>query len=207
MIDGNPKTAIVILAAGASSRMGKPKSLLDWNGNTLLEFQIKKYFAEFDSIYVVLGSEMQLIKQRIETNKAVFLEFQNWKEGMSSSIAFAVKTLKNRGFEKIIFTPVDQPFVSAKHLVSLLEKQTSSNKGIVQSKSLEDWKGIPVLFCSQYFDELAHLSGDQGAKTLVMSHSNDLTYVEADSSHALMDMDDSETYQKALSIRNSLENK
>lgn len=199
-------TAIVILSAGSSSRMGRPKSLLDWNGRSLLDFQIKKFSQsvfDIQDIYVILGSDATQIKASLYEKKTQFFEFANWEEGMSSTIAFATSELSSKNYQNLIFLAVDQPFVSSEHVYRLLEKQKSTGRGIIQSKSLTGWSGIPVLFNRRYFRSLSKLHGDTGAKSIVQNHQDDVQTVLAESKVSLIDMDSPEAYHEALELARS----
>lgn len=196
-------TAVVILSAGSSSRMGRPKPLLDWKGMNLLDFQIKKFSQRFfdpQDIYVILGSKTTQIKASIIEKKTHLLEFENWEEGMSSTIAYAARELNSKNYQNVVFIAVDQPFVSPEHVNRMINKQKSTGKGIIQSKSLKGWSGIPVLFNCRYFAALGKIHGDSGAKSIVQNHLDDVQTVLADSPDSLIDIDSPEAYHEALKV-------
>jgi len=172
-------TAIVILAAGSSSRMGKPKQLLDFNGQTLLNIVIRESLkTKFRPVVVVLGAYAAEIKQA-STNQEVIYSFnEDWENGMSSSISFGLKVAleNNPKIENVILTVADQVHISSDIFEELQSKQEQSKKNIVAS-AYSQTTGTPTLFNKKYFDNLLVLSGSNGAKSLIKQYVDDTTTI------------------------------
>jgi len=168
-------TAIVILAAGNSSRMGKPKQLLKFNGQTLLNIVITESLkTKFRPVVVVLGAYAAEIKQT-STNPEVIYSFnQDWENGMSSSISLGLKVVmeNNPKIENVILTVADQVHISSEILEALQSKQEHSQKNIVAS-AYSQTTGTPTLFNKKYFDNLLVLRGSNGAKSLIKQYPDD----------------------------------
>ena len=162
-------TAIVILAAGTSSRLGSPKQMLEYNGKTLLQHAIDTALATgCPKVMVVLGARADMLKLKLSNQPIEILENKNWQEGMTSSIRYALQNITIAGFqpESIIFMVCDQPFVTSSLLMSLVEKGVETGLPIIAS-GYDDKAGTPALFHKSMFPQLMDLKGDKGARPLL----------------------------------------
>ena len=162
-------TAIVILAAGTSSRLGSPKQLLEYNGKTLLQHAIDTALATgCPKVMVVLGARADMLKTELANEPIEVLENKNWQEGMTSSIRYALQNITIAGFqpESIIFMVCDQPFVTSSLLMSLVEKGVETGLPIIAS-GYDDKAGTPAMFHKSMFPQLMDLKGDKGARALL----------------------------------------
>jgi molybdenum cofactor cytidylyltransferase len=186
---------IVILAAGSSSRLGRPKQLLAYKGKTLLQHAIDSA-KETDArhILVVLGSGKELIENQIDDHEIHSLENPDWQSGLASSIAAGIKELKvvSPNIDAVLLMVCDQPFADASVLKSLVTKQTESGNAIVGC-TYDDTKGIPALFHSSFFAELLALQGDTGAKKLFDKYKEVTSFVSF--TDGGIDIDTSEDYK------------
>ena len=187
--------AIIILAAGNSSRLGSPKQLLTYTGKSLLQLAIDKAKENGpDQVIVVLGSSMQLIESKISTEDITIVENTNWESGLASSIQAGINALKkiSNDIDAIILMVCDQPFVDAKILKALIHEQAESGHAIVGCK-YDDTKGIPALFHKSIFPELLSLEGDTGAKKLFEKYKDVASFVYFQDGG--IDIDTSEDYK------------
>lgn len=163
---------IILLAAGASSRLGRPKQLLLYQGKTLLQHGIQVAIdTGTKSIIVVLGANTNfLIKETANQSIEVILNEQ-WKEGMASSIRCGIHKLLERAPElnAVIIMVCDQPYVTTKLLNDLMIKHQETGKPIVAS-SYENNQGTPALFDKTIFASLLELKGDVGAKRIMKAN-------------------------------------
>ncbi|GAA4423962.1 hypothetical protein GCM10023188_03240 [Pontibacter saemangeumensis] len=170
---------IVILAAGASSRMGKPKQELLYKGETLLQHAVKAAVStSCEPVVVVLGANTE-VRLPASDGKTVLTAINpKWQEGLSSSIRCGLSALLAAApqAESVLFMVCDQPFVEAALLESLLHTKSAGRKGIVACQ-YKDTFGTPVLFDKAYFDELLYLRGKEGAKKLLFRHSEHVASV------------------------------
>jgi molybdenum cofactor cytidylyltransferase len=173
------KTGIIILAAGNSSRLGRPKQLLPYQGKTLLSHVVTQALeAYLQPVVVVTGAYHAEIEDSLR-GQAVALAFNpDWETGMASGIVAGLMealTMEPH-LQALIVAVCDQPYISAELFGSLIEKHTASRKGLIASLYSEI-KGTPVLFECRYFKEMAALSGDAGAKQLLKRYPEDVATV------------------------------
>lgn len=190
-------TAIVILAAGASKRMGEPKQLLAWGNSTLIEYIIQKALkVEVNEVSVVLGANYNTINNKIKKYPINIINNIDWKAGLSSSISKAVShySIESK-IDALIFILADQPFITDDYLSRMLSNFTP-NQNQIKATRYEDGKlGIPVLFDKFYFDELLCLNGDIGANHILQNNKNCVDVLEVSFSN--VDIDSKEDYIKA----------
>ncbi len=163
---------IVLLAAGASSRLGQPKQLLLYQQKTLLAHSIAVALSSVaKQVIVVLGAGASVIHPAIIHEKLAFTVNENWQEGMASSIRCGLNQLllQNAGLQSVVFMACDQPYTTAGLLNNLVTLQQQTGRAIVASQYAAT-TGIPALFTKAMFPELLQLKGDAGAKKLVMLH-------------------------------------
>ena len=170
---------IVILAAGASTRLGKPKQLLQYHGKTLLNHAVNEAInAKADAVVVILGKNADLFKNEIDNEKIRVVINKNWEEGMASSVRLGLETLlKIKPYmDAVIFMVCDQPYISSLILNELITAQQKTTKQIVTCNYGETI-GPPALFHKKYFRELAKLKGDVGARNIIQQNMNDVTTI------------------------------
>lgn len=161
--------AIIILAAGSSSRLGRPKQLLKLNGNTLLQKSTKVALQVSKNVNVVLGANEKLIRPSISTFPIDIILNKNWAEGMSSSIQAGMSFLENKNHDAVLIMLCDQPYVDE----LLLEKMISTfekNESPIVAAEYEGKVGVPAIFDVSFFPKLKTLEGKKGAKPLIMSN-------------------------------------
>lgn len=195
---------IVLLAAGASSRMGQPKPLLPWGEQTLIEHQINTLLATGNPVVVVLGNQSESIIPILQGLPVEFTINENWEKGMGTSIAAGVKFIQQiyTDCKGVMITLIDQPLITTDHLNNLVTNFEPENQQIIVSQADSGWQGVPVLFDRFYFEELSKLSGKQGAKAIFRNFTQ---HVKAISCGEIPeDMDTPESYQRLLNrVKNS----
>ncbi|KLT64331.1 NTP transferase domain-containing protein [Pedobacter sp. BMA] len=172
-------TGIIILAAGNSSRMGKPKQLLRYNGQMLLDIAVTAALnTAFRPIVVVLGAYAEEILGHSRHAAAVYAINPDWEQGMSSSIAFGLQTAlaKNAQLENIIIMVADQVYISDSILNDLVNKSNTVQQNIITCTYAKT-TGTPALFNKKYFGELLTLNGTNGAKGLIKQYIEDVASI------------------------------
>jgi len=170
-------TGAIILAAGSSSRLGKPKQNLVFNGQTLLQRAIEAALSSVcRPVIVVLGSNVESIRPSIESYPIQIVYNPDWNAGMASSIRAGLMRFQEvqPAADSVILMLCDQPFVDAALLAQLVQ---SKSKNGIAACAYSDTIGPPVLFDKYYFNELLSLKGQEGAKKLLMKYSNAVTSV------------------------------
>ena len=156
--------AAVVLAAGASQRLGEPKQLVRLGRETLLERAVRvAREAECSPVVVVVGAEHGQVLGNSVLGDVVTVINDEWKEGMASSIRLGVQALgfAARDAEGVLLMTCDQPAVTAKHLVHL------TLRAEVKASRYAGKNGVPAYFPKKYFARLMELKGDAGARELL----------------------------------------
>lgn len=173
--------AIVILAAGASQRMGKIKQLLSWKKTTLLGNAIAQAKSiKSASIFVVLGANASEIQKKTNLIDVGVLTNSNWKNGLGSSLTYAVSAIENRSkkYSSVLVMLADQPLIDSDYLNQLLNLFKTSEKNIVATQHAYR-VGVPAVFSTQYFKELKSLNTDFGAKALLKKYADDVVSISS----------------------------
>ena len=163
---------IILLAAGQSARLGKPKQLLNYKGKTLLAHSLQIAIeTQLQPIVTVLGANLDILKESIEPTNTTIVINQEWSEGMASSIRCGMEELVKiaPSIAGVIIMVCDQPYVTAKLLTDLVEKHEDSSKPIIASRYNNNI-GTPALFDKTIFALLLSLKGDSGAKKIMKSN-------------------------------------
>lgn len=162
-------TAILLLAAGGSTRLGQPKQLLQYKEKSLLAHVADEAIASAcGPVFVVLGASMDLLAAEIKGKEIRVIENSNWKEGMASSIRCGLEKIEEWGLhpEYIMIVLCDQPYISAALIAALMKKQRETKLPVIAS-NYDGAVGTPALFHRSFFQRLKELKGDKGAQTLI----------------------------------------
>lgn len=170
---------VVILAAGSSSRLGRPKQLVEFQNKPLLQHVIDAINPfQFRSSFLVLGSNVDQIQKSINPENVTLLHNENWSEGIASSIRLGVlESIKlNESLEGILFLLSDQPFVNKELIEELILKHLNGDQQITAC-SYNGNMGVPAIFGKSFFPQLLELQGDVGAKKIIAQNSNNVQSV------------------------------
>ncbi len=160
---------IIVLAAGASKRLGKPKQLLYFRGETLLKRAAKIAAASgCQPVIVVLGANTENLAREIEEFDVEIVENLDWENGMGTSIQSGLKRLLEicPDISGVIITVGDQPLVSVELIRKLTASFRLSDVPIVAC-SYGDAIGVPALFSRRILPELSALEADTGARKII----------------------------------------
>ena len=170
----------VVLAAGGSSRFGRPKQLLTFQGESLVCRAVRAATETCDAgVVVVAGDTRELIEAELRESSLTVVGNPDWRRGLGTSIRCGLRYLIEAApeLDAVALMACDQPFVDANTITALVAEQQTSGKPIVAS-SYADTLGIPALFGRSCFDALLALPDDSGAKTLIESQRNDVAQIE-----------------------------
>jgi molybdenum cofactor cytidylyltransferase len=162
----------VILAAGPSSRMGRPKQLLEYGGQTLVRrAAVAAQDAGCNPAVVVTGAHAAAVKEELHGLKLQVANNSEWESGMGSSIRAGVQALvsANDKVTALVLMLCDQPFVTSDVLSKLITARRETGREIVAS-SYGGTIGVPALFDKAFFTELVRLESGAGAKQLIQRH-------------------------------------
>lgn len=197
-------TAIIILAAGASSRMGAPKQLLLVDGKTLIKRICETAMdTPCHPIVTVLGANRNLIRKETDRMPITVIDNPQWENGMSSSIkmGLAGAYMTEKAIEAAIFLTVDMPYVNAELINKMIEKAESDEKIEIVACKYDSQMGIPVLFKRTLFTDLLELTGDEGAKKVVLKNKDKTAFI--DFPEGKLDLDTIDEYRNFVSNFNS----
>lgn len=163
------RVAIILLAAGASRRLGSPKQLLPYRGRSLLHHAVEVALASaLGPVFVVLGASAEQLKPVLQALPVKIVENPGWAEGIGASIRAGMKSVQNLGdLEAVLLMVCDQPFVTPELLQRLVETQRVTGKRLVACE-YDNTLGVPALFDHTFFPALQSLQGDQGAKSILI---------------------------------------
>jgi molybdenum cofactor cytidylyltransferase len=187
----------VILSAGESSRMGRPKALLPIDGVRFVEKIVSTLKStDVGNIIVVLGHNAEAIRRKISDLPVTILINHDYKQGQLSSLQVAIRHLESSGgpVDGILVHLVDHPYIEAK-LVNLMIDRFYETKKLIVVPRFQDRRGHPVIFARALFSELLAAGTDQGAKPVVHAHRDDTLEIDTDDKGVLIDIDTPEEYR------------
>lgn len=173
------KYGVIILAAGSSSRLGKPKQLLAFEGTTLIEHVVRQASAVSEALTVVVsGAAHEEIQTALATAQVSLVYNPDWEKGMSSSLQMGLKALVNEApeVEACILMVCDQPYVSTILLEEMLRSYENNDAEIVACTYAET-AGTPALFGACFFEDLLGLGGQAGAKKIIAENETNVFYL------------------------------
>jgi len=183
----------ILLAAGESRRMGRPKPLLPFAGWTVLEELVDKLRrAPLDEIVVVLGHRHEEMWPLVRGDNVRTVVNERYADGMLSSVKAGLAGCCGQA-SAFLLALVDQPFVRVETLRGLLAAYRQGDKGIVLPRHKGEM-GHPVVIDMRYRAEILQLAGDRGLAELMDRHPADVLRVDVDDAGVLRDMDTPEDY-------------
>lgn len=198
MENANLQTGIILLAAGASTRMGQAKQLLRIAGESLIQRAVKTALGTiFRPVVVVLGANREQIEPELAGSEVMKIFNPDWPTGMGSSIATGLAFLLQQepSIQQVLILVGDQPLLKVATLVALVELQSQNQAPLVVSR-YTDTLGVPALFTSTLFAELTALHGSQGAKALIQKYQDQASVF--DFPEGALDLDTPEEWAEFL---------
>ena len=183
----------IILAAGESSRMGSPKALLDFRGETFLDRLIRCFEEQCSAVIVVLGHKPEVIRAGVRSpGTAQFVLNTEYRLGQFSSLQCGLRALPS-DTEGVIFTPVDHPNFEPATVWRLI-----ASRALIAIPEYLGRHGHPVLFLSTLVPEFLALPPDSQARTVLHRHPSDIRYIDVPDAGILDDIDDPAAYHALL---------
>jgi molybdenum cofactor cytidylyltransferase len=187
----------VVLSAGESSRMGRPKALLPIEGQTFIERIVGALKqTSVGKIIVVLGHNAEEMRARVAHLSAEILVNPNYKSGQLSSLQTAVRRLEpDADCDGMLVHLVDHPYIDA-GLVDEMIRRFYESKMLIVVPCRQGERGHPVIFARGLFAELLDAPLDQGAKAVVNAHRGETLEIETDQEGIAVDIDTPELYRQ-----------
>jgi molybdenum cofactor cytidylyltransferase len=189
---------IIILAAGASSRMKESKLLLPVFNTSLLENIVEQAFhSSAAQIILVSGAHAIPVESLSKfSGKVKIIHNESWPSGMGSSIKLGLLSLiePDKSLNAVLYLVADQPYVHSLHLDTLIK--TFHETGKICASNYANSPGVPVLFPGKYFNQILTLSNEHGAKKIIMDNLDDVALIEFP--QGAIDIDTPDDYQRFL---------
>jgi molybdenum cofactor cytidylyltransferase len=193
--------AAVILAAGESKRMGRPKALVSFQGLTFAEHLLAATrLPRVGIMRIVVGAHADDIRAKLKIDPSAIVVNLDWPKGQLSSIHAAIRSLPANGTEGLILCPVDHPLVSLAVIAELIKQFDATGK-LIALPTYRGKRGHPVIFRASLYDELLAAAPDVGARAVVWNHAQDIKEVAVEEEGVIMNLNDPETLRKVSAFR------
>ena len=195
-----PCVGLILLAAGESKRMGTPKQLLSYKGNSLIRHAATEAIASnCHPVIVVLGANSDRILTELNQLKVYTCHNLRWQKGMSVSISMGIKKLTaiESNVSAVIIALGDQPLVTTQDYNRLIENYDKHQTRAIASTYVNTL-GVPALFDRTLFPDLLSMNDKGGAKQILKTYSN--PQFNLDLPQAAIDIDTPADYQKLLKL-------
>jgi len=173
-MDSKSSLAVLILAAGASTRLGQSKQLVKVQNKALVHWQCELALHVFDNVICVLGCQSSAVAAEIGQLSVKTVVNKNWQQGMGSSIAAGIASLDEQ-INAVMIILVDQWLLDENDLSRVVETHYQHPDSIIVSAYTDSQnasKGPPVIFPRQFFSELEQLNSEQGAKPIIQNNAH-----------------------------------
>ncbi len=197
------RVAGLVLAAGASTRMGRPKQMLQIGGFSLLDGILGETLtSELDLVILILGYRAQEIKEGLKTDlhhpKLKIIENKNYRDGISSSIITGLSEVEE-DHDQVMIILADMPHITSKIINLLLHQYLASGLPLGAIKIKEN-RSHPVIFDRKCYGKLHLLRGDMGARELFLKFPDQVCLVEPKEDIDDIDIDTMRDYLDLLSL-------
>ncbi len=188
-------TATILLAAGESTRMGRPKPLLDWGGATLIDYQVRELLAAgVDDVVVVLGHAAAEVRPHVPPEARVVIN-QAYREGRASSLRAGAAALAD-GVDTVVVLSVDQPRPAAVHRALLAAHR--EGHALITIPTYQGRRGHPIALAGSLLPELREATEEAlGLRGVIEAHAADAREVDFGTAAVLLDINTPEDYERA----------
>jgi molybdenum cofactor cytidylyltransferase len=192
------RCAVLILAAGQSSRLGSPKQLLEFEGSPLINRVAGTAVeAAIGEVFVVVGANAEQVVAELNKPALRLVKNEDWQEGMASSIRKGLAAVEKAdpGVDGIMILVCDQPFLEVGTLREILQKQQALGSAMAASV-YQGQVGAPAVFHRSIFPKLMELKGDTGARKIFNAYADQVALVQFEK--GIIDIDTKEDYEKLI---------
>lgn len=187
----------LVLAAGMSRRLGRPKQLLDLAGKPLVMHVVVRAIAStLDQVVVVVGHAGDQVAKALRNQDVEIVHNPDFAAGQSTSLIAGMHALPMRT-DAIVVLLGDQPLVCTAAIDAVIDRRRNSGNPIVMTR-YGDVRSHPILFGRELFAELLNTSGDQGAREVIRSHAADVLVADSGDPTPPADVDTEEAYSRLL---------
>lgn len=187
--------AAIVLAAGASTRMGRPKQLLQLEGMSLVRRAVEAAVSsKARQTIVVTGAGSQEVDAELAGLTVLLVHNPEYADGMSTSLRAGLRAVRPE-VDAVVVTLADQPFVTSEIVDALIDLYERTGAKIVRPR-YGDQPGNPVLWDNSMFEELMAQEGDQGGRALLQQHASEIAWLELPDLGQQTDVDTPEAYAR-----------
>ena len=187
----------ILLAAGESKRMGKPKELMPFGQSSIVEQTIDNLLGSaVNEVIVVIGHRAEEVIRLIATRPVKLAVNPNYKQGMSTSIIAGLNLVDSQA-QAVMLALGDQPAIDSQTINRLIKAFYTHDKGIA-IPTYQGRRGHPIIFAVKYKEKLLELKGDIGGRQIVKDHPDDILEVAVNSESILTDIDTISDYQSYI---------
>jgi CTP:molybdopterin cytidylyltransferase MocA len=189
---GSFRIGSALLAAGSSTRLGRPKQLLSIEGKPLVRYVAQQLrAAELTRYAVVLGSHAEEVGSVLAADGCDLLDNPAWAEGIAASIRVATGWARAHQLDALLLAVCDQPRLTPEHVRALVAAH--ERQGLAVASGYAGTRGIPAILGAEWYSRLEALAGDRGAAALLR---NDASVVVIDWPEGALDVDTPEAAEK-----------
>ena len=207
-------TAAIILAAGSSTRMGggRHKLLLPLHNRPVLAHVLDAVLAsQARPVVLILGHQAEQVQAHIASYVThpdlSLIENPDYLQGMSTSMRLGILALRSCDYTKspngeidsALVLLGDQPLITAQDINTLITTYRTTGKRII-APTYEGKRGNPILFDASLFPELLEVTGDEGGRSVLERHRDEIATVEMGNPLANIDVDTWEAYQRVVEV-------
>ena len=187
----------VVLSAGESSRMGRPKALLPIDSQTFIERIVGALKQSgIERVVVVLGFHAEELRLQVGHLPVEIVVNPDYKQGQLSSLQAAIRHVQTTGScDGMLVHLVDHPYIDSKLVRLMIDRFGDSDNMIVVPRH-QGKRGHPVIFSKKLFQELLDAPIDQGAKAVVNAHRGETLEIDTDDAGITLDIDTPELYRQ-----------
>ena len=193
----------LVPAAGMSTRLGRNKLLLPFNGRPMIAHAIDTLLASrVDEIIVVLGHQSDRVKEAIGQRGVKIIENLHYREGISTSINAGLTAISSHARAIMIYL-ADQPLIESEEinfLIRSFDEADKANKSIIVP-FFRGQRGNPVLVSSSYKASMLGISGETGCRRVIKQNPGEILAIEMDTDHVVRDVDTIEEYERLVAER------
>ena len=172
-----PQYGLILLAAGGSARLGRPKQLLPYRGRSLLRHAGESAAeSACRPLIAVLGAQWERIRPELDGLPIQYVVNPDWEQGMASSLQVGLDALSDSDVAGVVIMLCDQPRVTGDVIDALVAARERASAPLAAAE-YGGALGVPALFSRALFPELAALSGAEGAKKVILRHATETARV------------------------------
>ena len=191
----------IVLAAGASVRMGSPKALLGFGGKTFLQHLVDVLRAAgVRDIRVVVGADAESIGHSLAGYEVDVIVNHDWRKGQLSSVVAGLLGAPEENTEGILVCPVDHPLITARLIITMIAALETTGKRIV-IPTFQGKRGHPALFSASMLDEIRRASSEIGLRQVICDHPEEVHELATDEEGVLLNIDSIADYERHVAGR------